>query len=369
MTDERWVWSRAYSDEVQTGPSTPMFYTELESRITTLKINSMLWTDTTECLGYPAERFRDIPFFRWYGARAYYNLAWEREHIRMFIPPFARDEAALWPFPAGEREEIRRMPFNWIRFLWIILKLHVTDPNISLLGTTQYFYENMERWTNHEAALVGCARLGDGHPTGDPGDASAGRQGQRVPSQALVHDLPATSSRRRCGNSSCTGAQMSHTSSTAASAEGCTPRPARRTSRCGGCHARSRRRRRSHRCSPKWRTWPRSSRGYPRRRMDRPSRTRSIRSSSVTVTEAALNATLSIPGGATSPELVFLAVRPMLRLDDDEDPALVEEALHARMLAAKQESLRTVRRGIFGAVKSALPQVAHRAHPGLRLLP
>ena len=153
LTDERWIWSRAYSDEVQTGPSTPMFYTELQSRMTTLKINSMLWTDTTECLGYPAERFREIPFFRWYGARAYYNLAWERERIRMFIPPFARDEAALWPFPENQRAAIRRMRFNWIRFLWIIIKLHVTDPNISLLGTTRYFYDNMERWTNHEAAL------------------------------------------------------------------------------------------------------------------------------------------------------------------------------------------------------------------------
>ena len=32
MYDDQWVWSRAYSDEVQTGPSTPSFYTYLQAR-------------------------------------------------------------------------------------------------------------------------------------------------------------------------------------------------------------------------------------------------------------------------------------------------------------------------------------------------
>ena len=40
MYDERWVWSRAYSDEVQTGPSTPSFYTYLQSGMTFLKANA-----------------------------------------------------------------------------------------------------------------------------------------------------------------------------------------------------------------------------------------------------------------------------------------------------------------------------------------
>ena len=153
LTDERWVWSRAYSDEVQTGSTTPLFYTDIQPRMTDLKINAMLWTDTPEVLGYPAERFREIPYFRWYCARAYYNLAWERERIRMYIPPFARDEAALWPFPAAEREEIRRMRFNWPRFLWAMLKLHVTRPGVSLLGTTKVLYKNLERWTDEELAM------------------------------------------------------------------------------------------------------------------------------------------------------------------------------------------------------------------------
>ncbi len=155
------MWSRAYSDEVQTGSTTPLFYTDIQPRMTNQKINAMLWTETPECLGYAPERFRDIPYFRWYCARAYYNLAWERERIRMFIPPFARDEAALWPFPVEEREEIRKLRFNWIRFLWIMLKLHVTDPKISLLMTTGEVYENLETVDRRRAGPVGCARSGD----------------------------------------------------------------------------------------------------------------------------------------------------------------------------------------------------------------
>ena len=153
LTDERWVWSRAYSDEVQTGSTTPLFYTDIQPRMTNLKIKAMLWTETPECMGYTAARFDEIPYFRWYCARAYYNLAWERERIRMYIPPFARDDAALWPFPAPEREAIRNMHFNWIHFVWIMLKLHVTHPSKSLLGTTHVLYEDLERWTDYEQSL------------------------------------------------------------------------------------------------------------------------------------------------------------------------------------------------------------------------
>lgn len=153
LTDERWVWSRAYSDEVQTGPSSPLFYSYLENGMTNLKISLLRFTETTECLGYPAERFGDIPFYRWYGARAYYNLAFEKERIRMFIPPFARDEAALYPFPAEEREQIKNMPFNWIRFIWIMLKLHVSHPKVSLLETTHHEYENHGKWLAYADAL------------------------------------------------------------------------------------------------------------------------------------------------------------------------------------------------------------------------
>ena len=151
LTDERWVWSRGYSDEVQTGPSSPYHYSVLERRMTLLKHRMLWYTETEEFLGYEKDRFEEIPMYRWYGARAYYNLAVERERIKRFIPPFARDDSALWPFPVEEREEIRKMAFNWPRFLWIMTKLHITNPKMSLSETPQFVFENMKKWTDYTA--------------------------------------------------------------------------------------------------------------------------------------------------------------------------------------------------------------------------
>ena len=70
--DPTWTWSRAYSDEVQTGPSTPSFYTYLQKGMTFLKWNAVRFTDTAEMCGYGVDEFLDMPTYRWYGARAYY---------------------------------------------------------------------------------------------------------------------------------------------------------------------------------------------------------------------------------------------------------------------------------------------------------
>ena len=48
LFDERWVWSRAWSDEVQTGPTTPLFYTEMQARQTQQRINLLRFTETPE---------------------------------------------------------------------------------------------------------------------------------------------------------------------------------------------------------------------------------------------------------------------------------------------------------------------------------
>ena len=149
LYDERWVWSRAYSDEIQTGPSSPFNYGRLESGMTWLKWNMLELLEIDEFMGFKGEAIKDIPLYRQYGSRAYYNLAFERERIRCFIPPIARDEATLWPFPAEEREEIKNMPFNWPRFMWLMLKLHVTNPNISLIDTPQHCIQNQISWVKH----------------------------------------------------------------------------------------------------------------------------------------------------------------------------------------------------------------------------
>ncbi|MDQ2649291.1 MAG: hypothetical protein M3Z03_07040, partial [Actinomycetota bacterium] len=150
MYDERWVWSRAYSDEFQTGPTTPSFYTYTEFGMSVLKMLTLLLTGTQNTLGYQPHELMDIPYYRWYGARAYFNLAFERDRIRFFTPPFARTDAMLLPFPADEREELRDLPFDWDQFFGMLQNLEDTNPEVSLLGTTKVMYEGMERWVAAE---------------------------------------------------------------------------------------------------------------------------------------------------------------------------------------------------------------------------
>jgi len=160
MYDDRWLWSRAYSDEVQTGPSTPSFYTSLQLGMTRLKVGALAMTGNSNFLEFDKKNIGDFPFFRWYGARAYYNLDFERERIRRFIPPFARDDAALWPFPVEQRDEIRDMPFDWASWLGLMRSLHENKYDVSLLGSTAVIYEGLERWTNQEIAFWKSFNLG-----------------------------------------------------------------------------------------------------------------------------------------------------------------------------------------------------------------
>ncbi|MDP6376535.1 MAG: PEP/pyruvate-binding domain-containing protein [Pseudomonadales bacterium] len=154
LTDERWTWSRAYSDELQTGPSTPLMYSLAQPHRIRTKFLALEYMGITEFAGYKAEQFWDMPVFRWYGARAYYNTSLEKEWIRMFIPPFARDDIALSPFPEEEREEIRNMPFDWMRFVRILLKLEWKHPTRSLLGSTHYLFDNFEDWIRHSDEVL-----------------------------------------------------------------------------------------------------------------------------------------------------------------------------------------------------------------------
>jgi pyruvate,water dikinase len=153
LTKERWTWSRAYSDELQTGPSTPLMYTFAQPHRIKTKLLALEFAGIDEFAGYKSEDYWDMPLFRWYGSRAYYNTSLEKEWIRIFIPPFARDDAALLPFPEEQREEIRNMPFDWWQFIRMLVKLEFTHPTRALLGSTHYLYENFENWIAHANAV------------------------------------------------------------------------------------------------------------------------------------------------------------------------------------------------------------------------
>ena len=353
LTDERWVWSRAYSDEVQTGSTTPLFYTDIQPRMTNLKIKAMLWTETPECLGYPAERFDEIPYFRWYCARAYYNLAWERERIRMYIPPFARDDSALWPFPAVEREAIRNMHFNWIPFIWIMLKLHVTLPDKSLLGTTHVLYENLERWTDYEQSLWDAVDL----ETASTEEILATREKARdasgflnntiLPFTIYLYVLPAalrTALQRWCGDDEHTlYNRLSAGLSTKTGEENI------------AVWALSREIRASDTLTA---LFAQDDVGAIATGLADSADGRAFQSSL-----DAFIATYGHRGGAERdaihhrwrhrPELVFHALRPMLALSDDDDPSTGEQRLRDRMLEAKEIALGRAGKGLLGRVKAA----------------
>jgi pyruvate,water dikinase len=148
LTNERWVWSRAYSDELQTGPSTPLFYTFAQPHRIKTKLLALEFLGIDEFAGYASESYQDMPLFRWYGARAYYNTSLEKEWVRLFIPPFARDEVALLPFPEDQREEIRNMPFDWWGFIRRLVKIEFTHPTRGLLGSTHFLYDHFESWVD-----------------------------------------------------------------------------------------------------------------------------------------------------------------------------------------------------------------------------
>jgi phosphohistidine swiveling domain-containing protein len=353
LTDERWVWSRAYSDEVQTGSTTPFFYTDIQPRMTDLKINAMLWTETPETLGFPAERFREIPYFRWYAARAYYNLAWERERIRMYIPPFARDEAALWPFPVEEREAIRNMPFNWIRFAWIMVKLHVSNPNISLLGTTSIMYENLEKWTDYELGLWDALDL----ESASTQEILATREKARnassflsnviLPFTIYLYVLPAamrTALERWCDDESQTlYNRLSAGLNTKTSEENIALWAVSREIRAS--ETLTRLFREEDDVQAILAALPESEDGRAFQQ-----------------TLDALIAKYGHRGGAERdsihprwrhrPELVFHALKPMLAVGDEEDPARNEERLRERMLDAKEVALARAGKGPLGLLKA-----------------
>lgn len=354
LTSERWTWSRAYSDELQTGPSTPLMYTFAQPHRIKTRLLALEYAGFTEFAGHPAERWADIPYFRWYGARAYYNTYFEREWMRIFIPPFARDDVALLPFPEEEREEIRKMPFDWLRFLRMLVRIEIRHPTRSLLGSTHTLYKNFERWVEHANAVWEATDIESAGSVGELfGTLLRGREGNELdenvalPFNFYLYVLPHALRRlcaRWCGDEDgriC-----------AALVSGLeTPTSEQNTA-----------------------VWQLS-----RQVKASPVLTRLVleetpgrilaalpESEDGRRFQAELERFLAAWGHrgakerdpfhfrwAQKPERVFLSLKPLLPLDDQDDPARMEERLRERMLETKRECLRKLRRQPLGSLKAA----------------
>jgi pyruvate,water dikinase len=352
MMDEKWVWSRAYSDELQTGPSTPNFYTNQNAAMTHFKTRALELTGIDEFVGYTSKNYQDMPKYRWYCARPYYNTAWERERIRYFIPPFARDDAALWPFPEEEREEIRNMPFNWLRFISILLKIEFTNPKHSLLGSTHLCYDNLEDWISYADSVWADFDL----ESASVREIVANAQRSAASEFADLYVLPFTI---YCY---------------------IVPQGLQKLCEmwCGNEHAEIY----SHLISGlKCKT--------AEENIELWSLSRKIKESPVLMElmgkedsreilesledsedgrrfRAVLDQFIELyghRGGAErdpfhfrwkhKPEMVFPSIKPMLRVGDEDSPKLLEERLHDRMLKTKEECLRKIRQQPVGSLKAA----------------
>jgi pyruvate,water dikinase len=354
LTSERWTWSRAYSDELQTGPSTPLMYTFAQPHRIKTRLLALEYAGFTEFAGHPAERWADLPYFRWYGARAYYNTYFEKEWMRIFIPPFARDDVALLPFPEEEREEIRKMPFDWLRFLRMLVTIEIRHPTRSLLGSTHTLYENFERWVEHANAVWEATDI---ESAGSVGELFLtllrGREGNELdenvalPFNFYLYVLP-HALRRLCALW-CGDEDGRICAALVSGLE--TP-----TSKQNAA------------------VWQLS-----RQVKSSPALTRLVLEETPGRILAALPESedgrrfqselahfLAAWGHrgakerdpfhfrwAQKPERVFLSLKPLLPLDDQDDPARLEQRLRERMLETKEECLRKLRRQPLGSLKAA----------------
>jgi pyruvate,water dikinase len=354
LTKERWTWSRAYSDELQTGPSTPLMYTFAEPHRIKTKLLALEFAGFSEFAGYPSESWHDMPLFRWYGARAYYNTSFEKEWIRLFIPPFARDEVALLPFPEAMREDIRSMPFDWWKFVRMLVKLEFTHPTRSLLGSTHYLYENFERWVEHANEVWSAYDIESASSIGDLfRTLLAGREGNELdenvalPFNFYLYVLPHALRelcRRWCGDDDgqIFGALVSGLNTPTSKQNVAVWELSRKIKQ-----------------SPVLMDLMRKD--DPRAILDALDDSEDGRRF-----KQDFDAFLAAYGhrGAKErdpyhyrwiqkPENVFLSLKPLVALGEEDSPALFEQRLRERMLATKAECLRKLRQQPVGSLKAA----------------
>ena len=204
MYDERWVWSRAYSDEVQTGPSTPSFYTYLQLGMTHLKASALRMTWTAGVAGLHARRPSSTS--RTSAGTAPGRTTTSPSSASASAGSSRRSRATTPRCGRSPRTSARRSgtcrstgTSSW----HCCGGCTARRPDVSLLGTTQVMYENLERWTDDEDAFWADFDLEHAFGRGDlrAADRVAAGIALRRERDPAVHDLPLHAARgaaRRC---------------------------------------------------------------------------------------------------------------------------------------------------------------------------
>ena len=243
MYDERWAWSRAYSDEVQTGPSTPSFYTYLQSGMTNLKAAAMELTWTEEFAGLHARRVPRLPLLplvRRARLLQPHVRAGAHPPIHSALRPRRRRALAVpGPTSASEIGICRSTGTSSCLCCGdctrATRRIAARDDTGHLRGPRA-----MDR---RRGRLLGPLRPRAARRSRRSSPASshhaaglALRRERRPP----LHHLPVHAAGRAARRCARTGWATRTAPSTTVCRRACRPRRARRTSRCGGCRARIR---------------------------------------------------------------------------------------------------------------------------------
>lgn len=137
------VWTRAFSDAVNTGAVTPLTYTARYEHI-----NTNGWGRAAMLAGLPdLSRLR---LFKYHKGTFYYNTDWERQVVERVGIPALRPGMLEWLSPA-QREEIVTAPFSYAAYLRFHLAVIAADPR----ANPYHLPDRLERWRTARPEING----------------------------------------------------------------------------------------------------------------------------------------------------------------------------------------------------------------------
>jgi pyruvate,water dikinase len=113
------IWTRAFSDTVNTGAVTPLTFSARY-----IHINTDGWGQAARIAGL--DKLARTRLFKYHKGTFYYNTRWERQMIEKLGLPALRPMLLEWTAP-NEREDILKAPFSYADFLRFYLKVTVLE--------------------------------------------------------------------------------------------------------------------------------------------------------------------------------------------------------------------------------------------------
>jgi pyruvate,water dikinase len=137
------IWTRAFSDTVNTGAVTPLTFS-----CRFIHINTDGWGQAARIAGL--DKLARTRLFKYHKGTFYYNTRWERQMIEKIGLPALRPMLLEWTAP-NEREDILAAPFSYSDFLRFYLKVTVFERDKSPFTLPQRLETH---WRTERAAEI-----------------------------------------------------------------------------------------------------------------------------------------------------------------------------------------------------------------------